>query len=107
MIFVISDDKTLEVVNDPSTLNGAYEGIDVEDGSCKFFDQTGHALKPIFDIPNSRGHFAVKSGRYHLVPDEKNNISLIELLDDSLLLDKNKCFKNLDEIRQFLTKHST
>jgi hypothetical protein len=67
MIFVIAEDGMVDVVDDPATLCGRFEGIDVENGVFAFYAEDGEWLQPRFVVPNKRGWFgSVSSGAYVL-----------------------------------------
>ena len=112
MFFVVRDDDVLCVVNSESELQGAFEGIDVEEGIYRFFDDTGAPLVPEFVKPNETGKLFgvfrwVSSGTYRLVPAGLGQRrSLNEVLDTVSGLERNSRFSNLQEVREFLTSRS-
>jgi hypothetical protein len=55
MIFVIADDNVLSVYDSELELQGACEGIFVEEGIFKFFGSSGQPLKASFYEPNQKG----------------------------------------------------
>jgi hypothetical protein len=99
----------LHVINSESESQGAFEGIDVEEDSCKFFDETGSPLVAIFLKPNKRGRLFgilpwVESGIYSLVPDESCGLPrLLDVWDSIAGLEANVHFATLEEVRCFLT----
>ena len=113
MIFVFVEDGTLEVVE---SLEDAqkYEGIDVESDVFIFYDEKGVYLKPIFTTPNKVksifGLFkTVESGEYILVPEQNDtdSDSIDIMLAETVALEQNKWFQSLDEVRRFITSHSS
>lgn len=51
MIFVFVEDGTLEVIEDLEEARRRYEGIDVESGVFRFYDENGCFLAPKFAKP--------------------------------------------------------
>jgi hypothetical protein len=107
MIFVFSDDKSLNVISSPDY--GEFEGVDVENGLYRFFDEEGTYLKPVFTKANRTGHVLgfipwVVSGEYELqaVPDSEEDVFFY--LDRAISLEPNDWFHSLDEVRRFLTR---
>ena len=111
MIFILADDRMLHVLNSEKELQGAFEGIDVEEDIYKFFDETGSPLVAEFLKPNKRGKLFgllpwVESGRYHLCPAESGSFPrLLDIWGSIAGLEKNAHFSTLEEVRQFLTNH--
>ena len=113
MIFVIADDNVLSVYDSEAELQGACEGIDVEDGVYKFFGPSGQPLNASFYEPNQKGKILgvlgwVVSGQYSLVPaKEGESPTLLQELQEVVGIDVNPHFKSLEEVRGFLTSHSS
>jgi len=105
MVFVIAEDNTLSVCEDMESMQGEFEGIDVEDGVYMFFDEKGAALKAEFTVPNQRGRFWVLSGTYTLVPDPENKTSLEDLLTKPQVLERNRYFESIEDIKKFLSRY--
>ena len=103
MIFVIADDKSLDVFDNVEAIQGACEGVDVENGVYRFFGDNGRPLKPRFIIPNEKGQSWVVSGRYDLIEDVDNKTTLMDNMNSSLSLENNMHFKTKEEIKRFLT----
>lgn len=109
MLFVLADDNMLYVHSTQNELQSTYEGIDVENGEYKFFDDYGRSLAAVFDEPNKLGKVFgflgwADSGKYHLVLNEEvNNPKLIDILDSISGIEKNQYFSNLGEVYQFLS----
>lgn len=107
MLFVhLTDENTLVVHEDAADAIRSCEGIDVEDGTCVFFDHDGQRLRAVFDEPNERGRFVVASGRYHLVPD-RDSRGLLELLPTIANIEGNRALRTLDDVRLLLTAQCT
>ncbi len=107
MLFVyLTDENTLVVHEDAADAIRSCEGIDVEDGSCAFFDGDGQPLRVVFDEPNKRRRFVVVSGRYRLVPDREGR-GLLELLPTIANIEGNRVLRSLDDVRRLLTAQFT
>lgn len=111
MIFVLADDNILHVVNSEAELQGAFEGIDVEEGLYKFFDETGNLLVAEFIKPNKRGKLFgifkwVSSGTYRLNAAPSSKPRLMDILSSVAGLQRNSRFSSLDEVKEFLTSCS-
>lgn len=109
MIFVFVDDGTLEIIASPQEARRNYEGIDVERGSFRFFDEHGAPLEPRFTQPNRTGRLLgiiswVESGDFELVPaPASGEDNIFEHLLEVNQLEPNPWFKDLDEVKRFLT----
>jgi len=112
VMFVLADDNMLYVHDSSEVINGAYEGIDVENEEFKFFDKHGNPLIAMFDEPNQQGKIVgslgwVGSGKYHLVPDKcSSRKSLIELMDSISGVEGNSYFRDLSEIHSFVSMNT-
>ena len=113
MIFALADDNMLSVHDSVDEMQGACEGIDVENGIFQFFDKKGAPLKPEFIEPNTQGRLFgiipwVGSGAYTLISSKgANEPTLIELLPSIFGIVENPYFNDLNQVHQFLTKGST
>ena len=109
MLFVFSDDGTLEVIEG---LKGAchYEGIDVESGVFRFYDESGRYLQPRFTKPNKTGRFLwffrwVESGKFELAPvPAAGQDTIWTCLQTTTVLSPNPWFQTLDDVKRFLTQ---
>jgi hypothetical protein len=106
MILVFLEDGTLDVIGSQEDALREYEGIDVEDGVYKFFNEKGQCLEPVFTEPNKReSHFfgfvkTIESGIYKLeLKADKCEYSFEELLSEVEFLNKNDFFGSLEEIK--------
>ena len=112
MIFVLADDNMLHVLDSESESQGAFEGIDVEEGIYKFFDETGAPLMAKFVKPNKTGKLFgmfswVASGSYRLVaPVSADLTRLSEIMSSVAGLENNSHFSSVEEVEQFLTLRS-
>lgn len=103
MIFVLADDNVLHVVNSEIELQGAFEGVDVEEGEYKFFDEAGNPLTAEFVKPNKRGkifgmfHWVI-SGTYRLNASQSGGPRLVDVLGSIGGLQANSRFSSLDEV---------
>lgn len=103
----------LNVYSSEAELQGACEGIDVQEGVYRFFDKAGRPLEPEFYEPNKKGKISgpidwVISGKYRLVRPEQSVLSgLKEVLGSVTGLEENPYFSGLEEIQGFLTNQSS
>jgi hypothetical protein len=108
MIFIFSEDRTLQVVDSLDEVRRNCEGIDVENRVFQFFDQNGSRLEPRFTKPNKTsrvfGVFSmVESGEYELIPSPVFNDREIFLsLLEGTVPEANPWFKNLDDVKDYL-----
>lgn len=104
MIFALSaDDNCLMVFADEPGAIAYCEGVDVEDGLWKFFDDLGLPLDAKFSAPNSRGSFAVVSGRYSLhrsTEDSRKNLN--SYLDGVAAVEGNPPLSDIISVRRYL-----
>lgn len=73
MIFVLNEDDVLYATDSEAELQGTFEGVDVEAGVYRFFDESGSPLVAEFIVHNKRGKILgrvqwVRSGTYRLLP---------------------------------------
>lgn len=109
MIFVAeTETKELYVFQTVEAAVAACEGLDVEAAVWIFWDSEGKSLEPEFSVPNKRGFFGVQNGTYHLVPARTEHYApLLEALDEIRFIDGDGIFKTTEEVRAYLTRHST
>lgn len=113
MIFIFADDRTLMVVNNVADVQMNCESIDVQNGVYQFFDEKGNYLEPSFILPNKQlktiGPVGwVVSGKYLLKPSKIPDAPrMLTLLEGKLLLEDNVFFKSINEIKEYLTIHSS
>ena len=74
MVFAFLEDGTLVIHDSAADAIRQYEGIDVESGVVRFYDESGTCLEPRFTTPNRTGKTLglfrwVVSGTYDLVPN--------------------------------------
>ena len=102
LIFIFLDDTTLDVVDEPSEINGKYEGIDVEDGLYCFFDDQLRRMNPRFTVPNSRSLFGfiVTSGTYQLEAGGEDRDGFLDRLSKVSFVNPNPHFQSVDAIRK-------
>ena len=110
MIFVFAEDGTLDVIEDLAEARRNYEGIDVESGVFRFFNEAGQYLKPVFSKPNKSIRFLgiipwIASGEFELQVDSgADEDDIFVCLEETSVLNSNQWFKDLDEVKNFLTK---
>ena len=99
MLFAGSvDDGTLFVFDTVALATSYCEGIDVEDGVWRFWDEEGNALRPEFTVPNQRGGFTVGNGVFHLEPDPTGQ-ALALFLSHLRSMEPNRHYGSLEEVR--------
>jgi hypothetical protein len=91
------DEGTLFVFDTVELATACCEGIDVEDGVWRFWDEEGHALRAEFSVPNYRGSFTVGNGVFHLVPDPTGQ-PLISAISSFRSMEPNHQFSTLQAI---------
>ena len=72
MIFAFVEGGTLEIYETAGEAIQRHEGLDVESGTVRFYDEAGVHLEPRFSTPNRKGNLLglfgwVNSGVYELV----------------------------------------
>lgn len=99
------------MLSSESELLGAFEGVYVEEGIYKFFDEVGAPLKAEFVTPNTTRQIfgvltRVVSGNYRLVAADSSTLPcLSDLLESIPALGKKSHFSSIEEVREFLTFH--
>jgi hypothetical protein len=110
MIFVLDEANVLYVAGSEAELQGAFEGVDVEDGAYRFFDESGNPLVVEFTEHNRRGRILglvpwVRSGKYRLLP---NDIviapHLSEILNKAIAVEPNRYFSDIEAVRRALCR---
>jgi hypothetical protein len=108
MVFAFLEDGTLVVHATAADAIREYEGIDVESGVVRFYDEAGTSLQPRFTTPNRTGKTLglfrwVESGSYELVPEPSPSGDPIALaLYETSVLEPNSWFATLDEVKAAL-----
>ncbi|MEY4669553.1 MAG: hypothetical protein RL518_2252 [Pseudomonadota bacterium] len=104
-IFVFLDDGTLDVVSSASNINGAYEGIDVEEGRYAFFNSKLHELTPKFTTANKNsgifGLSLVSSGAYQLEDSEGGSSDFMGRLKLVSRVNSNSWFATISQIEDY------
>src|SRR5687767_13316562 len=105
MIFAFADDSTLSVYENPADAIRDFEGIDVESGVVRFYNDAGVYLEPRFITPNRTGKLLglfgwVVSGSYELVenPSAGEDSFALALLETQTL-NPNRWFASLDQVK--------
>jgi hypothetical protein len=108
MVFAFLEDGTLVVHESVVDASRQYEGIDVESGVVRFYDESGTPLSARFTTPNRTGKTLalvpwVVSGTYELVPDPASGADPIALaLHETSVLEPNRWFASLDQLKAAL-----
>ena len=111
MVFAFLEDGTLVVHATAADAIRQYEGIDVESGVVRFYDEAGTYLEPRFTTPNRTGKTLgligwVESGVYGLVPNASAPHDPIALaLHETSAIEPNPWFASLDELKASLAAH--
>ena len=109
MIFAFVEDGTLEVYESTQAAISHYEGLDVESGVVRFYDESGTYLEPRFSEPNRRGKLLGvvgwgASGKYELVPDPSADEDSIALaLYEASTLSPNPWFASMEQLKAALS----
>lgn len=110
-LYVLDEAGDLYVASSEAELQGAFEGVDVEDGVYRFFDESGNPLKADFIVRNQRGKIFglikwVRSGTYRLLPSEDGTLPhLSEVLKNpAITLQPNRYFSDIDMVRRSLDR---
>lgn len=105
-VFVFLDDCSLDVVDIDSNMNGAYEGIDVENGEYAFFDSKLRKLIPTFTTPNGSGRILgirwASSGTYILETSEYGPDEFMNRLQRVSVLNASRWFKRIEEVSDYV-----
>lgn len=110
MIFAFLEDGTLEVHEDLLAVQREYEGVDVEDGVVRFYDESGTCLEPRFIVRNRRGKILgifgwVRSGVFELVANPNASRDAFALaLYDTAVLTPNRWFSTLEHLKSELAR---
>ena len=108
MVFAFLEDGTLVVHETAADAIPHYEGIDVESGVVRFYDEAGTYLQPRFTTPNRAGKTLgvvpwVVSGSYELVADPASREDSFALaLHETSTLEPNRWFASLDALKAAL-----
>lgn len=102
MIFATAtDESTLYVFASTAEAIAYCEGVDVEDGGWRFWDEAGNALRAEFLSPTHRGRLTVGSGTYRLVP-APDGPALATALPHIRHIDGNPRFATLSDVTDHL-----
>lgn len=110
MIFVLDEANGLYVLSSEAELQTAFEAVDIEDGVYRFFDDSGHPLKPEFIARDQRCKILdligwPRWGTYQLIAGEDGTLPhLPELLNTAVTVEPNQYFSDIDAIRRSLSR---
>ena len=110
MILAFVEDGSVAVYQTVADAVRPYEGVDVESGVVRFYDDSGTFLEPRFVTPNRRGRYLglfgwVISGQYELFPNPSANQDPIALaLYETSVLEPNPWFATLDQLKTALSE---
>jgi hypothetical protein len=108
IIFVLDETSVLYVSDSEAELQGAFEGVDVENGVYRFFDDLGMPLVAEFTVPNRAVKMVgptgwVRFGRYRLRPSlDTLTPHLTALLSTITVIEPNRYFPDLEAVRRTL-----
>jgi hypothetical protein len=108
MVFAFLEDGTLVVHESVVDASRQYEGIDVESGVVRFYDESGTFLEPRFTTPNRAGRTLglfrwVVSGTYELVANPAAGEDPFALaLHETSVLEPNRWYASLDDLKATL-----
>lgn len=103
MIFALDETNTLWVFSSEAEIQREFEGVDVEEGIYRFFDDSGKPLIAEFIVPNRRGKGWVQSGTYRLLPTSDISMPhLSHLLSTVSGIYPNRYFPDLQAVRNVL-----
>ena len=108
MIFAFLEDGTLQILESEAEAQREFEGIDVESGTVRFYDESGVYLEPRFRVPNRSGKLLgvlgwMESGVYELVPNpDAQEDSFALALHETGILQPNRWFSSLEELKTAL-----
>ncbi len=108
MIFAVeTEERTLIAFPGEAEAVAFCEGLDVEAAVWLFWNDRGEPLEPEFSVPNKRGLFAVRNGKYTLVPASENHHAvLLEALDEVLTFESQPPFNSAEGVRSYVESHS-
>ena len=102
MIFAAAtDENTLCIFASAADAIAYCEGIDVEDGGWRFWDESGNPLSAEFLTPNHRERFTICSGTYRLV-QSSSQPTLSESISGIRHIDGNPYFATLSAVQLHL-----
>jgi hypothetical protein len=105
VIFAFLEDGTLQIYETAAEAIRDHEGIDVESGTVRFYDENGAYLEPRFSVPNRRGKFFglfgwVSSGVYELVASPRASEDSFALaLYETAALVPNRWFASVEQLK--------
>ena len=105
MIFAFVEDGTLEIYATAAEAVRGHEGIDVESGTVRFYDEAGVYLEPKFRTPNGQGKLFglfnwVSSGVYDLVANPQSSEDSFALaLYETATLAPNPWFNSVEQLK--------
>ena len=105
MIFAFVEGGTLEIYATAAEATRGHEGIDVESGTVRFYDEAGVYLEPKFSTPNRKGNLFglfgwVNSGVYELVANpHASEDSFALALHETATLAPNPWFGSVEQLK--------
>ena len=109
MIFAFVEDGTLAAYATSAEAIQRWEGIDVESGTVRFYDESGAHLQPRFTVPNRSGKLPgllgrMQSGTYDLIPNPGAEVDSFALaLHEARVLQPNPWFSSLEQLKAALS----
>jgi hypothetical protein len=106
MLFVLTDERHLDVVDDVHEASRRYEAYDVESGDIVFYDRRGRRFAPTFPYRDDTRILGLRvtndPGPYELMLDPDALPELLEELPTVRSLEENAWFQSLDQVRAAL-----
>ncbi len=114
MIFIFSEDHTLEILSSCIEAEAKFDAFDVECKVHVFFDGNGNYLKPTFIVPNKTvkkwlffktvilGKYKLKKSDY-----DKFNMPLDWAIGQAIKMHPNPFFETLEDATRYITRQSS
>src|SRR5215470_1144625 len=107
MIIVFADDQTVSVFPDLASVQAECEGIDVEQGTFRFFDELGRSLVPRWITPVRKtslpfGIKLVSGGHFELVLDREDHSTFESSLASAVAIEPNRLFATIPDLASYV-----
>jgi len=107
MIIVFTDDQTVSVFPDVASVQVECEGIDVEEGIYRFFDELGRSLVPRWITPMQKNSWlfgieSVGGGLFELVLDPEDHSAFETSLAKTVAIEPNRLFATVSDLANYV-----